>query len=117
MRLNAHEHPSPVFPGDADALVVVKSGYQPDTVVARAGRPVRITFHRDESSPCSERVFFGDFGVVATLPQGRGVSVEVGPREAGEYEFKCSGRRCCVGRLILTPGDENPLPRRPLGTG
>lgn len=102
MRLNAHEHRSSVIPGDADARVVVRSGYRPDTIVARAGRPVRITFHRAESSPCAKRVFFGDFGVVATLPQDRDVSVELGPREAGEYEFKCSGRRCCVGRLILT---------------
>ena len=97
---------SAVHMSSDDVTVHVRRGYHPDTIVARVGRPLRITFRREKSSPCSERVIFADFDLAAVLPRGEDVTVELRPDEAGEYGFTCSGRHCCVGRLTVTPDSQ-----------
>lgn len=88
-----------------DLHVRVKDGYDPDLLVARAGQPVRITFHRSESSPCSEEVVFPAFQARAHLPEDEAVTLELPPAQAGEYEF-CCGMGVLRGRLLLTGGAE-----------
>lgn len=67
----------------------VRGGYQPDTVFARAGEPLRLTFRREETAACSERVVFPDFGKSAMLPPHQDVTLELRPDRAGSYEFTC----------------------------
>ena len=85
---------------DGAARIEVRGGYQPDTIVTRAGRPLRLTFNRHESWPCSDRVVFPDFNVEAELPAHEDVVVELFPDEPGEYEFTC-GMGMLKGRLIV----------------
>lgn len=75
--------------GVQETRVRVAGGYDPDVVRVEAGRPVRLVFHREEASPCSERVVFDAFGVSADLPTGVDVPVQFIPPEPGEYEFTC----------------------------
>ena len=96
-----------------DTTVRVAAGYRPDTVHAEAGRPVQITFRREEDSPCSEQVVFPDFGVATQLPQDEDVMVELLPTEPGEYGFEC-GTGMLHGRLVVD-APETPA-REPLGT-
>lgn len=86
--------------GYQEAMVLVKGGYAPDTIVVRAGKPVRLSFRREESSACSEMVVFGDFGRSAKLPQGELVPVEFLPKESGTYEFTCQ-MGMIRGRLVV----------------
>lgn len=75
--------------GVQGALITVKGGYTPDVVIVKAGKPVRLTFIREESAACSERVVFNDFGKSEILPQGERVNIEFTPEKPGEYEFAC----------------------------
>ncbi len=75
--------------GYQEALVLVKGGYTPDVIVVRHGKPVRLSFRREESAACSEMVVLGAFGKSAHLPEGETVSVEFLPEQPGEYEFTC----------------------------
>ena len=75
--------------GYQEATVLVKGGYTPDTIVVERGKPVRLVFRREESSPCSELVVFDDFGKSATLPEGEPVAVELMPTEPGRFPFTC----------------------------
>ncbi|HEX9694001.1 MAG TPA: cupredoxin domain-containing protein [Actinomycetota bacterium] len=86
--------------GYQEAMVLVKGGYAPDTIIVRAGKPVRLNFRREESSACSEMVVFGDFGKSAKLPQGEVVPVEFMPKEPGTYEFTCQ-MGMLRGRLVV----------------
>ena len=88
--------------GYQEALVLVKGGYAPDTIVVRAGEPVRLTFRREESSPCSEMVVFGDLGKSAKLPEGEPVAVELLPSDPGTFEFTCQ-MGMLRGRLVVEP--------------
>jgi len=75
--------------GYQEAMILVKGGYSPDTIVVHAGKPVRLTFQREESAACSEMVVFGDFDKSAKLPEGEQVAVELMPKKAGTFEFTC----------------------------
>jgi plastocyanin domain-containing protein len=69
--------------------VEVKGGYAPAVIRVRAGAPVRLDFHRDETNPCTEEVVIPDFGIRTYLPAHRTTPVNFTPA-AGTYEFTCS---------------------------
>ncbi len=79
--------------------VTVKGGYQPASIMVKAGQPVRLNFTRREASTCGEEVVLPGFGKRAHLPQDQTVSVEVTPDKPGEYEFTC-GMNMYKGKLI-----------------
>lgn len=68
--------------------VEVKGGYTPSLVRVRAGVPVRLEFHRDETNTCTEEVVLPDFGIRTFLPAHRTTPVSFTPTE-GTYEFTC----------------------------
>jgi plastocyanin domain-containing protein len=86
--------------GVQEVDVTVKGGYQPASIVVKAGRPLRLNFTRREASLCGEEVVLPEFGKRAHLPQDKTVPVEIVPAEPGEYEFTC-GMNMYKGKLIV----------------
>ena len=86
--------------GFQEAMILVKGGYSPDLIVAEAGTPIRLTFLREESGACSERVVFADFHKSAELPEGQQVSIDLPAAKPGEYLFQC-GMAMLRGRLVV----------------
>ena len=86
--------------GAQEVAVTVKGGYTPDVIVVQKGRPVRLTFTRQESAACSERVLFPDFNKNAALPEGEQVTLEFTPDKPGEYGFQCQ-MGMLRGKLIV----------------
>ncbi len=93
---------APSVAGVQEVRVVVKGGYTPDTIVVRAGQPVRLQFYRDETADCSDRVVLEDFGIDATLPAFQTTTVEFTPEQAGEFRFHC-GMNMLKGLLVVEP--------------
>ena len=75
--------------GYQEAMILVKGGYTPDTVIVRSGKPVRLNFRREETALCSDKVIFPDFEKSAELPTGQTVAVELLPKAPGEFAFAC----------------------------
>jgi Cu+-exporting ATPase len=88
--------------GVQEIEVVVRGGYTPDRIEVRQGEPVRLTFVRRESNPCTEQVVLGDFGLSRTLPEGERVPVEFTPKDVGEFVFHC-GMNMVRGTLVVRP--------------
>lgn len=86
--------------GAQDVAITVKGGYTPDVIVVQKGRPVRLTFTRQESSACSEQVLFPDFNKSSPLPEGEPTTIEFTPEKAGEYGFQCQ-MGMLRGKLIV----------------
>jgi plastocyanin domain-containing protein len=86
--------------GYQEAMILVKGGYTPDTVIVSRGKPVRLNFRREETASCSDKVVFEHFGKSAELPTGQLVAVELMPKEAGEFAFACP-MGMFRGRLIV----------------
>jgi plastocyanin domain-containing protein len=79
---------SPTSAGQA-ITIRIQGGYSPDHIEVERGKPVRLTFDRQEDNPCSEEVVLPAFNIRRTLPAFRQTVVEFTPAEAGEFEFKC----------------------------
>jgi plastocyanin domain-containing protein len=86
--------------GAQEVAVIVKGGYTPDVIVVQKGRPVRLTFTRQESVACSEQVLFPDFNKSSPLPEGEPTTIEFTPEKAGEYGFQCQ-MGMLRGKLIV----------------
>lgn len=86
--------------GHQEAMILVKGGYTPDTIIVRSGRPVRLNFRREETASCSDKVIFADFQKSAELPMGQTVAVEFLPKTPGEFDFSCP-MGMFRGRLIV----------------
>jgi plastocyanin domain-containing protein len=86
--------------GYQEAMILVKGGYTPDTIIVRSGRPVRLNFRREETASCSDKVIFADFHKSAELPTGETVAVELMPKDPGEFAFACP-MGMFRGRLIV----------------
>ena len=86
--------------GFQETTIAVKGAYTPDVIVVQHGKPVRLTFLRQETAACSEKVLFPDFNTAAELPEGELVPVEFTPEQPGEYEFTC-GMGMLRGKLVV----------------
>jgi len=86
--------------GAQEVAIMVRGGYTPDVIVVQKGRPVRLTFTRQESVACSEQVLFPDFNKSSSLPEGEPTMIEFTPEKAGEYGFQCQ-MGMLRGKLIV----------------
>jgi len=89
-----------VSSGVQEVMVKVKGGYDPDVIVAKAGKPLRLRFTREEEASCTEMVVFGAFNKSAKLPPYEEVIVDLLPEKPGEYEFSCQ-MGMIRGKLII----------------
>ncbi len=87
--------------GVQEVNIKVKGGYDPDTIVVKKGKPVRLNFNRQESAMCSEMVVFDKINKSATLPEGEVVSIEFTPEEKGEIPFQCQ-MAMLRGKVVVT---------------
>ena len=75
--------------GLQEVTIKVKGGYDPDVIVVKKGKPVRLNFLRQESAMCSEMVIFDKIQKSAKLPEGETVTIEFTPQQNGEIPFQC----------------------------
>lgn len=86
--------------------VTIHGGYHPDAIVARAGRPLRLVFRRDEDDACSERVVFSAPRIDRRVAASGTTTIELPAQPAGEVRFTCGMGRY-RGRIDLV--DDDPL--------
>jgi Cu+-exporting ATPase len=100
--------------GVQEVRVLVKGGYDPDTILVEAGRPVRLHFYRDETADCSERVVFDTLNIDEALPAFQTKTIEFIPAAPGDYPFRC-GMSMLRGRVVAQEGRD--AARANLGKG
>ena len=83
-----------------EVTITVDGGYDPAEIIVNVGKPVRINFHRRDSSSCLEQVLIPDFNRSLDLALNQITSVEFTPQETGEYEFTC-GMKMYRGKIIV----------------
>ena len=88
--------------GLQEVTVRVKGGYSPNLIEVKQGRPVRLTFVRQEESSCTEQVILSEFGIVRDLPVGKPVPIDFTPERTGDFPFHC-GMNMVRGTLVVRP--------------
>ena len=86
--------------GVQEVAIIVKGGYSPGVVEVERGRPVQLSFYRDEENSCSEELLMPDFSIRRDLPAFKTTMVELLPQQAGIFEFTC-GMGMLRGSLVV----------------
>src|SRR5581483_7576024 len=96
--------------------VTVHHGYRPQTIEARAGRPLRIVFDRRDDEPCSERVVFSSPRLDRRLAPNGLTVIDLPAQPPGEIRFTCAMGRY-RGRIHLIGGDASSRSGERFGRG
>lgn len=89
--------------GTQTVKVLVKNGYQPSHIEAKAGKPLKIEFYRDEepgTHSCDETLEIPAESVKLPLPARESQIVEIKPQPAGEMGFQC-GMNMMKGKITF----------------
>ena len=86
--------------GVQEVDIIVKGGYSPDVIEVERGKPVQLSFYRDEENSCSEELLIPDFNIRRDLPAFKTTLVELLPQQAGKFEFTC-GMGMLRGSLVV----------------
>lgn len=80
--------------------ITVEGGYSPEVIAIPKGKTTKINFIRKDPSSCLEEVVLGDFKIRKHLPLNQKVTVEITPKEVGEYGYSC-GMNMYHGKIIV----------------
>ena len=86
--------------GVQEVAITVKGGYSPDVIEVERGKPVQLSFYRDEENSCSEELLMPDFNIRRDLPAFKTTLVELLPTAAGTFTFTC-GMGMLRGSLVV----------------
>lgn len=80
--------------------IIVDGGYVPNTIVIKKGKTTKINFLRKDPTSCLEEVVLGDFKTRKYLPLNKKVTIELKPKEEGEFMYGC-GMNMYHGKIII----------------
>lgn len=80
--------------------IIVEGGYSPNVISIPKGKTTKLNFIRKDPSSCLEEVVLGDFKIRKRLPLNQKVSVEITPRQSGEFGYVC-GMNIYHGKIIV----------------
>ncbi len=86
--------------GVQEVAITVKGGYSPDVIEVAKGKPVQLSFYRDEENSCSEELLTPDSSIRRDLPAFKTTLVELLPQQAGTFTFTC-GMGVLRGSLVV----------------
>ena len=84
--------------GEVD--ITVDGGYSPEIISIPKGKTTKINFIRTDPTDCLSEVILGDFKIKRELPLNQKVTVEITPREKGEFKFTC-GMNMYHGKIVV----------------
>jgi plastocyanin domain-containing protein len=90
----------PQAPRGSVLVNVTMAGYDPASIEAKAGQPIKLAFFRPNDANCGSEVVFPDLGIRKALPPGQTVVVEITPQKSGPLGFAC-GMNMLKGKLIV----------------
>lgn len=80
--------------------IIVDGGYSPEIISVPLGKTTKINFYRKDPTECLSEVVLGDFKIRKQLPLGQTVSVEILPKQKGEYTYSC-GMGMFHGKIVV----------------
>ena len=80
--------------------ITVSGGYSPEIISIPRGKTTKINFIRTDHADCLNEVILADFKIKRELPLNQKVTVEITPKEKGEFKFTC-GMNMYHGKIVV----------------
>ena len=90
----------PQVPPGSVLVTVSMIGFDPASIPAKVGQPLKLAFYRPNDANCAREVVFPDLGIRKELPPGQTVVVDLTPPKSGTLGFEC-GMKMLKGQLIV----------------
>lgn len=90
----------PHAPPGSVLVNVSSAGFDPASIPAKAGQPLKLAFFRVDAANCAREVVFPTLGIKKELPPGQTVILDVTPSKTGVLNFEC-GMKMLHGSLIV----------------
>src|SRR5690242_20062565 len=90
----------PQAPPGSVLVTISMIGFDPASIAAKAGQPLKLAFFRPNAANCAREVVFPDLGIRKELPPGQTVVVDITPPKSGPIGFEC-GMKMLKGQLIV----------------
>jgi hypothetical protein len=87
-------------PAGSILINVSSAGFEPATIAAKAGQPMKLAFFRPDAANCARTVVFPSLGISRDLPPGQTTVVDLTPSRTGNLSFEC-GMKMLHGQLIV----------------
>lgn len=98
--------PKNISAADDSLVITVNNGsYSPSNVSISSGVPSKLTFLREDPSPCAEVVLIPELDVNEVLPLSKPISISLPALAIGEYAFHCQ-MQMYRGVLHVVSGEE-----------
>jgi len=81
-------------------LSVTDNGFEPQTVKAKKGQPLRLVVTRKTDHTCAKEVVIKDAGISKKLPLNQPVDIEFTPTKTGQLRYAC-GMDMISGVLLI----------------
>ena len=96
----ANTTPAPHAPPGSVLVNVGMTGFDPESIDAKVGQPLKLAFFRPNDANCAREVVFPALGIRKELPPGQTVVVDITPTKSGPLDFAC-GMNMLKGKLIV----------------
>lgn len=80
--------------------IMVEGGYTPEVISIPKDKTTRLNFIRKDPNSCLEEVVLGDFRIRKHLPLNQKVTIEITPKQTGEFTYSC-GMGMYQGKIIV----------------
>ena len=92
--------PVPHAPPGSVLVNISMIGFDPASIEAKVGQPLKLAFFRPNDANCAREVVFPDLGIRKELPPGQTVVVDITPTKSGPIGFEC-GMKMLKGQLLV----------------
>lgn len=83
-----------------EVTIIVNGGYSPSTITAQKGKKLKIHFERHDDIKCTDEIVFPDFNIKKYLTPHKITTIEITPKNSGEYRFHC-GMDMLEGKVLV----------------
>lgn len=88
------------IPAGAIKVTVSKTGYTPNMIEVKAGKPATLAFIRVDEQNCGQELVFPSLNIKKDLPLGKVVTVDIPAEKPGDFSFAC-GMNMLKGQVIV----------------
>ena len=87
-------------PATSIQISVTDNGFEPQTVTAKKGQPIKLVITRKTEHTCAKEVVIKDAGISKKLPLNVPVEIALTPAKSGQLRYAC-GMDMISGVLLI----------------